>query len=307
MERGRKRASADVMSPDPPLRSDGFMAPADISPFDLSSVPFMTYHNFQHFGPMFDSSSLHPLNNGCACNDTQHRVIAKAFLGGTLGHHPHQDQYYAQGKYRSDTPRDLFDSSMKADEGPTRAPDLVADPSYVVPVGGFEVRVVVVQGRALYCANDVMMAVGIKTSVRSTLYKLREKHPELTRVGVLTKLSGSITGQAMTCYPLRVCTAECSPLCQYAMCPGFKPLDTILASLGRADIIKLFVVTELELQNCANFIWPTPWWRERIKKAVEQRDLKRALNAANKRDRRDKLLHLADVACIASSVNRNSN
>jgi len=303
MERGRKRTNTDVMSSDGSVRSDGFLNPAsDISPFDLGYMPGMTFHDFQHFGPLFDSSSVYPTNNGCACNDTH--IMAKTMLGGTQ-YYSH-DPYYTQDKCLSDLPRDMYDNSIKVDESPIRAhTGLVADPSYVVPVGGFEVRVVVVQGRALYCANDVMMAVGIKTSVRSTLYKLREKHPELTRVGVLTKLSGSITGQAMTCYPLRVCTPECSPLCQYGTCAGFKPLDTILASLGRADIIKLFVVTELELQNCTNFIWPTPWWRERIKKAVEQRDLKRALNAANKRDRRDKLLHLADVACIAGSVNRN--
>jgi len=309
-ERGRKRACADFKSPEPPLRSDGFLTPtADMSPFDLASLPYgpgLAYPDYQHFTPLFDSSpSTNPVN-GCACNDMQHSM-AKTLLGGNLGGYYPYDGYNPQSKFHSDVPRDMFDNSMKEDEGTTRAhTGLIADPSYVVPVGGFEVRVVVVQGRALYCANDVMMAVGIKTSVRSTLYKLREKHPDLCRVGVLTKLGGSITGQAMTCYPLRVCTAECSPLCQYEMCPGFKPLETILASLGRADIIKLFVMTELELRNFSNFIWPTPWWRERIKKAVAQRDLKRALNAANKRDRRDKLLHLADVACIAGSANRNT-
>lgn len=267
---------------------------------DLPHVPFMplNFPEFHHFGHLFDPSLYNTLNG---YNELQQRM--KAFLGSP--YYPHE--HFSSSKPAYEVPREALDT-MKEEEGPVRATaGLVADPSYVVPVGGFEVRVVVVQGRALYCANDVMMAVGIKTSVRSTLYKLREKHPDLCRVGVLTKLSGSITGQAMTCYPLRVCTPDCAPFCQYELCTGFKPLETILSSLGRGDFVKVFVMTELELLNCSNtFVWPTPWWRERIQKAVSQRDLKRALNAANKRDRRDKLLHLADVACIAGG-SRNHN
>lgn len=304
-ERGRKRGSADITNLDAPLRSDGFLSsPVDISSFDFGSVPFsLPFPDFAHVSaPLFDSPPLYPLAPG-PLHPLDMQTMAKAFMGYLAYDH----QYPPGPKYVNAAPREFHETVLKDDESSTAGrtlPELVADPSYVVPVGGFEVRVVVVSGRALYCANDVMMAVGIKTSVRSTLYKLREKYPDLCRFGVLTKLSGSITGQAMTCYPLRVCCSDCPPKCQYETCQGFKPLDVILASLGRAEVIKLFVTTERELEVCPTFVWPTSWWRDRIKKAEAQRDLKRALNAANKRDRRDKLLHLADVACIAGSANQ---
>jgi len=134
---------------------------------DLPHVPFMplNFPEFHHFGHLFDPALYGTLNG---YNELQQRM--KAFLGGNP-YYAH-DHSYPASKLLHEPRRDTLDT-MKEEESPIRATaGLVADPSYVVPVGGFEVRVVVVGGRALYCANDVMMAVGIKTSVRSTLYKV---------------------------------------------------------------------------------------------------------------------------------------
>jgi len=280
-DRGRKRAASGEVAVSELFQSTDSFVP-QTSSFSVSFDPLPFLSSFPDCA-LFDRSISLP--ESCPLRP----AISPSFFG---------EQFLV--------PFSTPPSEQRSEEYACRSRSGVpADPNSVVNVCGFEVRMVIQDGRTLYCANDVLVAVGI-SSVRSTLYKLREKHPALNRVGVLAKLSGSITGQAMTCYPLRICCSECPMVCLYETCQGFKPLEIILSSLGRREFIRLFIDAE-RMQNfhLPNFIWPTPFWRERIKKAESQRDMKRALNAANrKKGLRDKLLHLADVACLAGDVHR---